>query len=87
MDASDIKTLDLLFEVGEWWENYWRDMPEFVQEDLQPLKSLLINFATREDMDAFARLVGQRITPNTKSIWYPKAEIGRYANKRYADES
>ena len=29
-----------LFEVDESWKEHWKDMPEFVQEDLTPWKSL-----------------------------------------------
>ena len=61
-------------------------MPEFVQKDLEPFKQVIVNFETREDMEAFAAFIGQKITVNTRSIWYPEAEIGRYANKRYTDK-
>lgn len=73
--------------VDEWWKAEWQGMPEFTQDDLMPWKSLCINFKSREDMDAFGYLIGQRLTTATRSIWYPQAEIGRIANKRYIDES
>ncbi len=38
------------------------------------------------DLLAFADLVGQKLTPDTRSIWFPTAEIGRMMNKRFADE-
>jgi len=75
-----------LFGLGEWWEKDWQGMPEFIQKDQGPFKSLIINFECREDMDAFAVLVGQRLTFKTQSIWYPEAKIRRYSNKRYIDE-
>jgi hypothetical protein len=62
-------------------------MPEFIQEDQSPFKSLLIHFKTRNDMDAFAQLIGQRITKRTKFIWYPKAVKEKLINKRCVDES
>jgi hypothetical protein len=74
-----------LFEKGEWWDNYWKGMPEFVQEDLAPVKTIYVHFETKEDYQAFAALVGQSLTMNTRSIWYPEAEIGRTFNKRYID--
>ena len=52
----------------------WRGMPEFKQDDLKPLKSILVHFETQPDIDAFAELVGQMITVKTRSIWYPKHE-------------
>jgi hypothetical protein len=75
-----------LFDKGEWWQEFWKGMPEFVQEDLTPVKTIYVHFETREDMEAFAKLVDQPLTMNTRSIWYPEAEIGRIANKRYIDE-
>jgi hypothetical protein len=53
----------------------WGGMPEYNSENMMAVKSIKVNFATVEDAQAFAKLVGQKITENTKFIWYPKAEI------------
>jgi len=74
-----------LFDVGTGWEEHWKGIPEFVQEDLEPFKTIYVHFENRKDMEAFAKLVDQTITMNTRSIWYPEAEIGRFANKRWVD--
>jgi len=74
-----------LFEKGEWWEEHWKGMPEFVQKDLAPWKSIYVHFENRQDMESFSKLVGQQIGLNTRSIWYPEAEIARLADKRYID--
>lgn len=74
-----------LFDKGNWYDEHWKGMPEYVSKDLTPLKTIYVHFEKREDMQAFAKLVGQTITMNTQSIWYPEAEIGRIANKRYID--
>ncbi len=79
-----------LFDNVEDYEKYkdeWEGMPEFLQEDLQPFQSVIVHFEKREDMDEFSKLVEQKLTYKTKSIWYPKAEIGTIADKRYIDES
>lgn len=79
-----------LFGDAEWWEEHWKGMPEFDQKDLAPLHSIMVNFRRREDLDAFARLVDQKITEHakrTRSVWYPEAEIGRFADKRYRSSS
>jgi len=65
----------------------WVGMPEFIQEDLSPVRTLYVHFATHEDVEAFAELVGQTLTPKTRYIWYPKAEVLIANDKRYADES
>lgn len=75
-----------LDQFAVWWDE-WKGMPEFVQEDLKPYKSLIVHFESPEGMKRFAELVGQTVTYRTRSLWYPEAEIGRYADKRYADES
>ena len=62
-------------------------MPEFVQEDLQPIQQIIISFATREDVEEFAELIEQKLTSKTKSIWYPKAEIFNAINYIYTNES
>jgi hypothetical protein len=82
---ADKEQQGTLFDTGNAWDEAWQGMPEFVQEDLTSIKSVLVHFETREDMDAFAVLVGQRLTMDTRSIWFPEAEIGRYANKRFID--
>lgn len=73
-------------DAYENWAELWKGMPEFVQEDLAPVKSVIVHFATLADQAAFAKLVEQRIGPRTQSIWFPEAEIGHFADKRYADE-
>jgi hypothetical protein len=51
----------------------WKDMPEFVQND-QVFRKIAVSFNTQEDVDAFAKLIGQEITDKTRFIWYPRAE-------------
>lgn len=61
----------------------WQGMPEFEQEDLTPVKQLTVNFASADDIDAFAQLVGQKVGMTTKSIWFPPQPIERYMDKGY----
>ncbi len=70
---------------NEWWEEHWQDMPEFNQDDETPIKTIYIHFKTQKDIEAFAELVKQTITSETKSIWYPKVVIERYIDKQYID--
>jgi len=62
----------------------WTGMPEFESNDLTPWKTLKVHFEKISDREAFGKLVGQTVTDETRSIWYPRAEIGHYADKRYA---
>ena len=65
----------------------WQGMPEFEQEDKTGYQSIHVHFKTKEDVEKFAALIGQKLTHSTRSIWYPFIEIETYADKRYADES
>lgn len=85
---------DALFDANEYavaWRE-WEGMPEYVHNSLVPVKTILVHFKTEDDARAFSELIGQPITLDvggryTTSVWYPKAPIGRFSDKRYADES
>lgn len=69
------------------WEQHWLDMPEFKQEKQEPFSKIIIRFETEEDLQEFARIIGQKLTPKTKSIWHPKLERGKNRDLRYVSES
>lgn len=73
-------------EDFDWWVKEWKDMPEFHMEDIRSEHSVIVHFETKSDRDKFARLLNQKITSSTKSLWYPKIKIERFMNKRYIDE-
>jgi hypothetical protein len=77
-----------LFDVDQYdnWRPEWKGMPEFVQKDLTSWKKIIVHFENRADMDAFSAAIEQRLTDNTRSIWFPEAEIGHFAGKSYNDE-
>lgn len=79
------KQNESLFDIDEGTiqKSEWVGMPEFVQEDLSPFKSVVVHFATNEDLKKFAQITGQRIGLKTQSIWYPEQEIGKMSNKRF----
>jgi len=72
----------VLFELSD----EWKGMPDFSQEDLTPRYSIVVHFSTLEDVEKFATLIGQTVTPYTRSIWYPAAEIGHYMDKLYVSD-
>jgi len=49
----------------------WVGMPEFVQDKKEPYKTLIVRFETEQDYNNFAKLIEQKLTPKTKSIWHP----------------
>ena len=84
MSQKEMPTISLFGEdeCAKWKEN-WEGMPEFQMEDQTSWNSVIVHFENREDMDKFSEIVGQKLTQKTQSIWFPEAEITRYANKRY----
>lgn len=80
---GDPEQLSLL-DVDPDWKAKWKGMPEFEQRDESPWQTVPVHFRNRPDRVAFGKLVGQTITDDTRSIWYPRAEIRRYVDKRYA---
>lgn len=53
------------------WEEHWKDMPEFIQEKKEAFSKIVVRFDNEEDLNDFSRLIGQKLTPKTKSIWHP----------------
>lgn len=72
-----------LFDVPHPVTAAWKGMPSFLQEDHESWRAVKVHFADRAALDAFARLVGQKLTAYTRSIWYPQAEIGHIFDRRY----
>src|SRR3989304_5294365 len=79
---------DDLFEDfrGNDWKKEWQDMPEFVQEDLMPWRTVYVHFENQEDLDEFAKITNHKFTNETKYIWFPIIERMRLSDCRYIDE-
>ena len=65
----------------------WAGMPEYEHEDKTAFQSLVVHFKDQAAVDAFAGLIGQKLTQQTRFVWYPATEIQSYMDKRYAPES
>ncbi|CAB4142953.1 hypothetical protein UFOVP452_56 [uncultured Caudovirales phage] len=71
MPKSEVEQV-AIFDVPMDWEKEWQGMPEFKMGNTEPVQRITVNFASREDVERFAELVGQRLTTRTDSIWFPK---------------
>ena len=60
-----------LFDDDQSWKDHWKDMPEFLQEKKEPFAKIIIRFDTEEDLMEFGKIIGQKLTKKTKSIWHP----------------
>lgn len=67
------------------WKKYWKGMPEFNQEDNPPYMKIYVSFRNQEDYEEFAKLVSQKLTTKTKSIWYPKLDRDANMLKRWIE--
>jgi hypothetical protein len=82
------KSQNSLFDVSELnkWQEEWQGMPEFIQEDKLPIQTIVVSFETKEDVQDFANIIGQKLTYKTKSIWFPAKSRDIVNNKIYVDE-
>lgn len=53
----------------------WRDMPSFEQTHLM-YREITMYFASEEDVQQFATQIGQHVTSETKSLWFPPRPPG-----------
>ena len=74
---------DCLFELEPSWKDLWKGMPDFHQDDMTPYQSVTVHFRNEKDRKEFAELIAQKITDETKSIWYPKALKNDFSVMRY----
>lgn len=67
-------------------DDEWAGMPSYDHADLSPVRSITVNFRNQKDIADFAELLGQEIGQQRKSLWFPKAEKTKYADKRYISD-
>lgn len=77
----------LFDNLEESFRDEWKNMPEYVQEDLTPYRVINVRFRNAEDVAEFERLMEQKITEKQKTLWFPFAEPRRASLYRYVDES
>jgi ParB-like nuclease family protein len=65
----------------------WTGMPEFTQEDKTAFRTVKIHFTCQEDVDAFARLLNQKVTENTKFLWFPPIEAESRMTTTYVQQA
>jgi hypothetical protein len=56
------------------WRDEWNGMPEYIQNENKPFSTITVRFRSEADLMAFSALIGQKLTPKTKSLWIPELE-------------
>lgn len=77
---------NLLFDIPPDWSEKWKGMPGYDHVDQESARDLILHFRNDADIQAFAELTGQKITDQTKSMWYPPLKIEPYFHKKYVSE-
>jgi hypothetical protein len=67
------------------WEE-WQGMPEYKHEDKTPYHSLTVYFETKEDFDAFQKLIEERISKKSRFCYFPKPRLDKGNKYFYGDE-
>lgn len=72
-------------------EKLWVGMPEFVQDENAPFKTIYVHFRTEEDFNEFVTKYksveeDQLITKKTKSMWYPRLDREENSLKRWMEK-
>lgn len=81
-DVADVAQPALL-DVEEPWQEAWRGMPAYAHQDLEPLHTIAAYFDDQASRRAFAKLLDHPITDETKSMWFPQAEVDKVVNMRW----
>jgi hypothetical protein len=69
------------------WKEEWKNMPEFVQDKKRPYAQITFRFECEQDLQEFAKLIGQKLTNKTKSAWYPYKSHWGTGRKLWVDEN
>lgn len=72
---------------NDWWREHWVGMPEFVQEQQREYAKLIIRFRSEEDLQDFAKIIGQKLNAKSQCTWHPELKRNTTTTKRYVDES
>lgn len=72
----------LLFDNPPAWTEHWDGMPEFKQENLNPVESIKVHFRDKAARRSFLELLGEN-PQRRSSIWYPAQQIRRSGKLEY----
>ena len=70
----------------EGWRKHWKGMPEYKQDHKKAYKTIYVHFRNEDDYEDFQKLVGQKLSEKTKTIWHPKLEVTKNSLLRWVEE-
>ncbi len=66
-------------------QDLWEGMPEFQQEKQEAYATIIVRVPDAESLDKLSEALDQKLTPKTKSVWFPKLIKGLNRGKMYVD--
>ena len=64
-------------------QEFWVGMPDFEQSSQKPFAKINVAIRNEKDLEEFSKLIGQKLTPKTKSVWFPELEPSGVGKKRW----
>ena len=64
----------------------WVGMPEYDNNDMTAYKTLKVHFRNQKDIMLFAKLLNQKITSDTKFLWYPSLTKETFTDMDYVEK-
>ena len=64
----------------------WVGMPEYDNNDMTAYKTLKLHFRNQKDIMLFAKLLNQKITSDTRSLWYPELKKESFTDMDYVEK-
>lgn len=68
--STSINELFENFDTKSFEEKHWQNMPAYQQENKSAQRQIIVSFDNDEQVAEFAKLMNQRITKKTKSLWF-----------------
>jgi hypothetical protein len=80
------KNAKRLKEIKDMNKKEWKNMPEYKFTEQKPMRIIKIKIETAEALEAFEKLIGQKIYPARNTYWYPERHESLFSNLVYIDE-
>lgn len=86
-ELLDISPEPSLFQDAPDWQKEWEGMPEYVQGKQREYAKIIVRFRNEQDLQDFARLIGQKLNRNSQCTWHPELRPDKSTVKKYVSES
>lgn len=63
----------------------WEGMPGYEHEDHTSFRRITVHFKSHADAAKFGKAIGQGVSEQTRSLWFPPDEIGHRSDKYWGD--